>query len=78
MGTMEKEPLPRPNISLYSQLMPNITHLALSARISRPAIYAIVYGSRKSRPETVRAFNEALRRLLAERMAMAKKLSSRP
>lgn len=65
----------KPNRSLYFQLMPNVTHLARIAGISRPAIYGIVYESRHAREETVTAFNRALSSLLKERLAMAKKLS---
>ena len=68
---------PTPNLSLYHQLAPNVSHLARMADLSRTAIYALVYGSRNTRPATVEKFNQALSLLLKERMALAKKMSAR-
>jgi hypothetical protein len=69
---------PKPNLTLYFNLSPNITRLARIAGISRPAVYRIAYGQGKPRASTVDGFNAALSALLKERMEMSKKLSSRP
>lgn len=71
----EKIPIPKPNLTLYFNLQPNVTHLARLAGLSKPSIYRMAYGATKPHRETVTRFNAALALLLKERISMAKKFS---